>query len=325
MLRANRKLDEELRGLQNRLGEKARLHLRRRTNAGLCSYLFLGRRGVRTTNVDSAMLRAAGIRSLTLPIKRAGRHEDALRTKFDEIRRLSAAIDECWLSLHAVERRLAHDSKQPLIFPPLVHRRVAALRAQRGRKEEVVGVYCPTPHIQFEGWRIRMLAYADALRTSVMTLNRLYNTHRRRNRSTFGRPRRVRFGLVSKLSESSWAVAPLRWQLILRARTDGNVIATSTVRGLTRVRHRSWRERGTSAPVAKPDGRLNPVAVALCHQPEMYPILQPFDAMAGFCNRAVAAVLAKAKPVLGARPSRHPHGGTARAAWQRTIKVRWWA
>jgi hypothetical protein len=60
-------------------------------------------------------------------------------------------------------------------------------------------------------------------------------------------------------------------------------------------------------------------------QPEVYPILQPFDAMASYCNQVVAAVVAKAKPVLGARPSRHPHGGTARAAWQRTIKVRWWA
>ena len=211
---------------------------------------------MRAASVRSDVLRAAGIRSLTMPIKEFGRAEAAINEKVDHVRALADAIDEAWAALQAAERRLGQARQRPLMFPPLIGRRLATLRSYRPRGVEIVGTYCLTPHIQFEGWRIRMLAYADALKASVMTINKFYNVRRNRKRARYGEPRRVRVGLISCMSDSSWLLPPLEWRLIKRTRESGNVITAKTVKGLIRIRRGEWRETGVAEPVMKDDGRL---------------------------------------------------------------------
>lgn len=310
--------------LQDQLGKRARLQFRRRRGSEIRTYVFLGRRGVRAVNVRSGMLREAGIRSLTMPIKEFGRAELALNEKVGRLKSLADEIERSWIALQSVERRLGQDRKRPLIFPPLIASRLARLRSYRARGVEILGTYCPTPHIQFEGWRIRMLAYADALKASVMTLNKFYNLYRNRKRARYGKRRRVKFGLMSRIAKSSWLLPRLEWCLIKRTRNDGNIIAYKTVKGLMRVRGREWRETGSAVPVANELGRLNPGAVALCHQPEMYPLLQPFDEMVARFNAEAQRVLAHASGVIGTRPTVHPFGAQPRAEWKATIKARWW-
>jgi hypothetical protein len=258
-----------------------------------------------------------------MDIKRLGRVELLLLKRFDEIRALGQGINDAWTGLITLEQRLAQARKHPLVFPPLVARRLAVLKLTRPRREEIVGVYCPTPHIQFEGFRIRMLAYADALRTSVMTLNRVYNVRRDRKRKRYGRPRRVRFGLVARISDSSWLLPELRWRLIKRVTERGSIVTSPSVRRLLRRRWGGWEELPMVIPVIRADKRLNAAAVALCHQPEMYPLLQSYDAMAAHFNEVVKTLLIMASPVLGQRPSVHPYGATPRTQWKPTLKQRW--
>ena len=310
--------------LQESLGSRARLYLRRQRTPKLHTYLYVNRRAVRATSVRSDVLRAAGIRSLTMPIKEFGRAEVRIQEKVEGFNALADAIENSRAALRAVERRLAQRRTRPLIFPPLIARRVARLQSYRARGVEVLGTYCPTPHIQFEGWRVHMIAYADALKASIMTLNVSYNLHRKREHPRYGKPRRVRVGLISCMSDSSWLLPPLEWRLIKRAPQEGNVITSKVVKGLIRVRRGEWRETGVVEPVTKSNGRLNPAALSLLHQPEMYPLHQPFDDLVVQYNAIVKRVLQTAGPVMGTRPSIHPFGGKPRAEWVGTIKARWW-
>lgn len=322
--RESRELKRRFHELQAELGPRARLWLRRRNTSEVRTYVYLGRRAVRAASVRSDGLRAAGIRSLTMPIKEFGRAEAAINEKVDHVRALAGAIDEAWAALQAAERRLGQARPRPLMFPPLIGRRLATLRSYRARGVEVVGTYCLTPHIQFEGWRIRMLAYADALKASVMTINKFYNVRRNRERARYGEPRRVRVGLISCISDSSWLLPPLEWRLIKRTRESGNVITGKTVKGLIRMRRGEWRDTGAAEPVMKHGGHLNPAALALCHQPEMYSLLRPFDDLVVRYNEIARRVLLAAAPVIGTRPSVHPFGATPRAQWVGSVKTRWW-
>ena len=322
--RESRELKRRFHELQTELTPRARLFLRRRNTSEVRTYVYLGRRAVRAASVRSDVLRAAGIRSLTMPIKEFGRAEAAINEKVDRVRALADSIEEAWAALQAVERKLGQTHKRPLIFPPLIGRRLATLRSYRPRGVEIVGTYCLTPHIQFEGWRIRMLAYADALKASVMTINKFYNVRRNRTRPRYGEPRRVRVGLISCMSDSSWLLPPLEWRLIKRTRESGNVITAKTVKGLIRIRRGEWRETGVAEPVMKDNGRLNPAALALCHQPEMYALLQPFDELVVRYNAIAKRVLVAAGQVIGTRPSVHPFGARPRAQWVGSVKTRWW-
>lgn len=322
--RESRELKRRFHELQAELGSRARLWLRRRSTSEVRTYVRLGRRSVRAASVRSDVLRAAGIRSMTMPIKEFGRAEAAINEKVDQVRALADSIDEAWAALQAAERRLGQTRPRPLMFPPLIGRRLATLRSYRPRGVEIVGTYCLTPHIQFEGWRIRMLAYADALKASVMTINKFYNVRRNRKRARYGEPRRVRVGLISCMSDSSWLLPPLEWRLIKRTRESGNVITGKTVKGLIRVRQREWRETVAAEPVTKDGGHLNPAALSLCHQPEMFPLLQPFDELVARYNAIAKRVLLAAAPVIGPRPSVHPFGAKPRALWVGSVKARWW-
>lgn len=317
-------IDQEFAAVHALLQGRARLFIRHKGTPNMRTYIALGSRRLLAVNVRSQDLAAVGLRAITMRIKRLGRAEQQLRDRIAHIQALCASIDNGFAAVRSAERRQVSKS-HPLIWPPLVARRLALLRKSQARAVEIAGPYCPTPHIQFEGWRVRMLALSDALKSAVMTLNRTYNVRRRRSRQSYGLPRRVRFGLITFMARSSWLLPFLQWRLVLRARADANVITSNEVRHRVHSRAHGWRDTGNRALVSTPDGRLNPVALALSHQPEMYPLFQPFDEFVQRYNEIAQRVLTAAIAVLGARPSYHPYGGEPRARWRADLNVSWWA
>ncbi len=281
----------------------------------------IGVRGACVPHPTREALLRIGARGLTRVVNRIVEIERELAEVHSQLLDLQRVIDSTPVVLTQAAKRRFGVYRTTLMWSPHLAVEVQALGWPKAVKVDVCGPFCPTPHLAFDGWRIRMAAYSDALIAQTITLNYAYNRRRARLRGVL---RKIRFGLLRQ--RDNYMLGRIYWAVL--ARTGKGAAGFTSFAHVTK-RHYSGAAKSNRLyekveKAVDEHGRLRARAVAFANQPEMYPVLKPIDFMVSVWNELRVRGCGAFALLAGKQAVRHRFGGHPRREWKAGVEVAWW-